>query len=484
MRGALLQAAGLVVLAIAGPSAAAQPERANDALCLQCLQIRVGPPIVVRGPFADELDAPFTALRLTDGSFRGFSANGSTYAIDGATLQDMGGPRQAVLRAGERGSKSECGRWLTSVAEFGDTLLGFVHQERDCDYDQGRTDKSMAMASSSDQGRSWTDMGTVITGRDMSQRSGITGEGDCTMVNADDGYLYGYCLRNSDWQTIVARAPVGAPTEWRKYYEGAWNEPGLGGNATAIGFVGPAVGYLKEPGLMAAVTTDPWFGGVRLSLSRDKVSFADVAEPLVSIDAADWHRPADTDLIAYPTILNPKTGGNVVDWNFTLAYTYLPPGKGFDSRYLVEQDVSLTLGDEPTTSAAGVALTRWSDPGRQLYVTSTGPLTGDRLAYRQDAIVAYMLTRAPTDGASVKIVECSGSQGGHLDQMLAEDGSCATQGYVRERTAGWLYMAAAPGTVPVYRCSDTAGQTHFASHAADCEGLGLNDVLLGYGLAP
>jgi hypothetical protein len=472
-----------VALALPGLPAVAQPAQPDPAPCVQCLRIRVGPPIVVRGPLPDELDAPFTALKLPDGSFRGFSANGTTYAIDGATLHDMGGSRQAVLTAGQPGSSSDCGRWLTSIMPSGGRLLGFVHQEQDCDYDQGRTHKSMAIASSSDAGLTWTDLGTVITGRDKPQPAGISGEGDCTMADGRDGYLYGYCLRNSDWQTIAARAPIGDPTDWRKYYEGAWNEPGLGGNATAIGFVGPGVGYLQEPGWMAAVTTDPWFGGVRLSLSTDKASFVDVGEPLVTIDAADWHRPADTDLIAYPTILNPETGGNAVGWQFLLSYVYVPPGKGFDSRYLVQQDVSLTLEDQPPAVAVAVALTRWSDPTAHSYVTSTGPLTGDRLGYHQDRTVAYILTRAPAGIPSTKLAECSAERQGRLDQILAEDGSCASEGYARERTAGWLYVAAQAGTVPVYRCADASNRSHFASSAADCEGLGINERLLGYGLA-
>lgn len=478
MNAALLPAAGLVALAAAGTSFAASPHAAP--LCVACIAVRVGPPVVVRGPFPDELDAPFAALKLADGSFRGFSANGTTYAIDGATVRDMGGPRRAVLTAGEKGSAAECGRWLTSMARSGDRILGLVHQERDCDYDQGRTDKSMAIASSADEGLTWTDLGTIITGRDASQHTGITGEGDCTMADPHDGYLYAYCLRNSDGQTIAARAPASDPSVWHKYYEGGWTEPGLGGNATAVGFVGPGVGYLGEQHGLAAVTVDPWFGGVRLSLSTDMVSFVDLEAPLLDIDGSDWHRPADTALVAYASIVNPQTGGNEVDRHFLLSYIYVPAGQGFGSRYLVQQDVTLSVEDKPVATPTGVALTRWSDPTGHIYVTSTGPLTGDRLAYHQDKIVAYMLTRAPTGVPSAKFAECSSGQG---DQMLAEDGSCGTDGAVRERTAGWLYMAAQPGTVPVYRCSDATAQSHFASSAADCEGLGINEALLGYGLA-
>jgi hypothetical protein len=485
MKGASFRVAGSIGLALLGAFAAADPAGASSELCVECLRVRVGPPVVVRGPYPDELDAPFTALKLTDGTFRGFSANGSTYAIEGSTLWDMGGQRREVLQAGEPGSVNECGRWLTSLTRSGDKVLGFVHQESICDYGpQGQTDKTMAIATSADDGLTWTELGTVITGRDSPQPGTTSGEGDCTMVDGLDGYLYAYCLRNSDWQTIVARAKTSEPTAWRKYYEGAWSEPGLDGKATAIGFVGTGAGYLQGPGLVAAVATDPWFGGLRLSLSQDKVSFVDLDEPLLTIDGSEWNRPADTDLIAYSTILNPDNGGNAVDQRFLLSYIYVPPGKGFESRYLVHHDVSLTVEDKPLAVQAGMALTRWSDPEREIYVTSTGPLTGDRLAYRRDTIVAYMLTRAPDGIASTKFAECSSDWPGHLDQMLAEDGSCEPGRYARERTAGWLYAAEQPGAVPVYRCVDEEAQTHFASSAPDCEGLGTMEFLLGYGLAP
>jgi len=481
MKAALLSAAGFIALAVLGMAGSAQAE---SDICVDCLRVRVGSPVVIRGPFPDELDATFTALKLADGSFRGFSANGATYAIDGPTIWDMGGERRAVLRGGEPGSISDCGRWLTSTTRSGDEVIGLVHQERDCDYEVGRTGKSMAIATSPDDGLSWSEPQTVITGTDTLQPDRITGEGDCSMVDGMDGYLYAYCLRNSDWQTIVARAPQSDSTNWHKYYEGGWTEPGLGGKATAIGFLGPGAGYLLNDGWVAAVATDPWFGGVRLSLSADKISFVDLDEPLLTIDGSNWDRPAETDLIAYGTILNPDNGSNAVDQDFLLSYIYVPPGKGFESRYLVFHEVSVTVQDSPLPVQAGMALTRWSDPGQQIYVTSTGPLTGDRQAYRRDTTVAYMLTRAPEGIASVKFAECSSNWAGHLDQMLAADGSCGAGGYDRERTAGWLFADEQPDAVPVYRCVNEQARTHFASSAPDCEGLGNMEFLLGYGLAP
>src|SRR5690554_7600259 len=132
MRYAPLHAASFAVMAFFGAVDAAEPELANSEICVECLQIRLGPPVVVRGPFPDELDATFTALKLANGSFRGFSVNGATYAIQGASLWDMAGARQAVLQPGEPGSINECGRWLTSIMRSGDEALGLVHQEGAC----------------------------------------------------------------------------------------------------------------------------------------------------------------------------------------------------------------------------------------------------------------------------------------------------------------------------------------------------------------
>lgn len=474
---ALPGAAGLAGLAILGMAGTTDAKE----ICIECLSVRVGPPVVIRGPFPDELDATFSALKLPDGTFRGFSANGTTYAIDGPALSELDGPREAVLEAGEPGSLSDCGLWLTSVTRAGDTVIGLVHQERACDYDLGQTAKSMAIATSDDNGLTWTLLGTIITGQDSPQAATMTGEGDCSLVDGRDGYFYAYCLRFSDWQTIAARAPAGALMDWRKYFEGGWDEPGLTGAATAIGFLGPGAAYLESQGWIAAVATDPWFNGVRLSLSADKVSFVDFDEPLVPIDGADWNRPADTGLVAYVNLLNPDDGSNAIDDRFLLSYVYVPPGKGFDSRYLVQHEVSLSVGEEPQTVQAGLALTRWLDPEDGGYVTSTGPLTGDRLGYTRDAVVAYVMTRAPDGIDSVKLEECSS---GRNDQVLAVSGTCGAEGYTPERTAGWLYAAEQQHAVPVYRCAAKETRSHFASSAPDCEGRGVAEVLLGYGLAP
>lgn len=448
-------------------------------LCIACLRIRVGRPLTVRGPFPDELDNPFVVLRLKAGSFRGFSANAVSYAVDGPSVWSMGGTRIPVMRPGPTGSVDECGRWITGVARAGSEAFALVHEERACDYDSGQTDKSVALAVSQDEGLTWLNQGQIIAGRDRPKAGTITGEGDCSLVDGRDGYLYAYCLRNSDWQTIVARAPLSGfgPGAWRKFHAGTWDADGLGGHASPIGFFGTTAGYLKSIDRVATVANDRQFGGLRLALSSDKAHFTDVGEPIVPVDDVEWQRPAASDLIAYVSLLNPNDGTNGLDDDFLLSYVYVPPGKTFASRYLVFQGVHVSLDSAPPKVQAAIALTRWKNADET--VTSSGPVIGD--GYRPDAFLGYLLTRQPDGAAAVKLEECVGGAPDHPDHLLTIDGRCTANGYVRQRTAGWAYQGAVADAVPIYRCREVAGG-HFASNAPDCEGRGVMELRLGYAL--
>ena len=120
-------------------------------------------PVVVRGPSRYEPDAPVSIIELPDGTFRAFAANAKTVAIDGATPFALSGRSKVVLEPGPAGSPSECGRWLTSVLQGRGALYGLIHNEQHCDYRQGETYKSMAIARSEDFGVTWNVLGQIIT---------------------------------------------------------------------------------------------------------------------------------------------------------------------------------------------------------------------------------------------------------------------------------------------------------------------------------
>ncbi len=469
----VIAAAAVATAAVAGMGRAAEPA----PLCLDCITVRVGPPMVVRGPFPDELDNHFTALRLPDGTFRGFTANGATYAVDGPDVRAMGGVRRTVMEPVP--GSDECGRWLNGVAEAGGRLYGFVHIESGCDYEKGETHKSMAVAVSNDDGLTWTDLGPMLAGADGAKPRTITGEGDCTVTPGGDGFLYAYCLRNRDWKTIVARAPADDPRpgNWRKYLDGQFSSDALGGDATAIGFLGTGSGYLRDLGRIATVTVDPWFRGLRLSLSADGVTFTDFAVPLLPVDAADWQRPAPTGLMAYATLIDPDDATAVLGSRFLLAYIYVPPGKDFADRYLVFQEVRLAVGAGPAAVPAAVALARWRSG--TAFATGTTPVVDP--AFRLDRTLGSLLTAAGEAEGTVALSECVAADAGRPGSFLAPAGRCGA-GARAVATAGWAFAGERPGTRALYAC--VAGETRFASDAADCEGLGTPEFRLGYVLDP
>src|SRR5580692_10943718 len=76
---------------------------ANDKI-----RVRVGTPLVARGPAGDIADNWFTEIQLPDKRFRGFTAAGVTWAVDGKEPYDMSAPAPAVLKPGPPGSPSSC----------------------------------------------------------------------------------------------------------------------------------------------------------------------------------------------------------------------------------------------------------------------------------------------------------------------------------------------------------------------------------------
>jgi hypothetical protein len=202
------------------------------------LRVRVGTPLVARGPAGNIADNVFSAIRLPNGKFRGFTAAGVTWAIDGGGHPyDVGGPGVTGLKPGPPGSPSACGQWLNHVELEGKTLLGWVHEETACDYHKDQTHASMSFATSADYGLTWSFKGQIIAGTDPPEAGKETGDSCVAVVRGEDGYFYASCVHDGGhaWQggySFVARAPIAnpGPGQWKRYYNGAWSEPGVGGS--------------------------------------------------------------------------------------------------------------------------------------------------------------------------------------------------------------------------------------------------------------
>jgi hypothetical protein len=246
-------------------------------------------PIVVQGPGPGIPDSLFTEIELPNGHFRGFSASATTYAIDGTTPWEMGGTPVLVIEKGPRGQYGESGEWLNHVERSGHSLLGWARDETGDRSGMGL--KSMSLFVSEDDGLSWRRVGQIITGTDPAIQGKITGVGDCDAVDGKDGYYYLYCWRNNPGGVILARAPVAHPEpgNWKKFFNGSWSEPGLGGDATKLEVGGQTVARWLTTGETMIFGKVP--GGYGLYFSQDHMNFATLLEPVLPGDNGSWRRP-------------------------------------------------------------------------------------------------------------------------------------------------------------------------------------------------
>lgn len=465
----LVSVGAIVSVFLSAPAAAQE-------LCAECLSIRIGPPTIVRGPSGQESDAPFVAIKLREGGYRGFTSNHRTYAIDGATPVDMGGAKRVVMQPGRKGTLSDCGNWLTGALPLDGKLVGLVHGESDCDYDKGRTHKAMAIATSADEGLNWNFLGAIITHTDAATPGKMTGEGDCTLADGGDGFLYVYCLRPSDWKITAARAPRTniAPGQWMKWDGSGWRIPALERAAAPLpGFPGHSAAFFTPRKTMLLLAVNK---SLKLSLSANKVNFTQAPAPLIIYDTDEWNRPAPDALYAYPSLVG-EHGTNSIGERGWLTYAYVPPGEDFTQRYLIVHDIALTPHATPQTPQVRAALSRYKAADGRLWTTIAPAIEKGPRTFTHEATLGELMTAPPRE-PSETIEECIRESADVPDYLLTSGGCDA--GYRRQRTAGFVYRDAQPGTAALYRCAAPRGRFHFASTAENCDGLGANEKRLGF----
>jgi len=451
------------------------------------MRIRVGVPLVARGPAPNIADSSFTAIQLLNGKFRGFTSAGTSWAVDGSHPYDMGGPGVAVLKAGPAGTPDSCGQWIVHVEQEGSTLFGWVHNETACNYAKyGQTHASMTLGRSTDEGLTWKIEGPIITGTDPPADGKMTGDSCGNVIRGQDGFDYAYCAHNGahSWDggyTFAARAPSAdpGPGKWKKYFNGSWSEPGVGGKSSPID--GGGVAWWKTTGETVGVN---WVkGGVGLVTSADRLHFKSIlSEPLMLIEPGDWGRKNGLELVAYQDLIDAKTGLNQLDDHWLLAYMYLNPGENFGKRYLIFRPVDISWSRAADEPEVGEMLTHWYSAAQHDHWATTAPVPGNYSSYRLVAQLGYVMTAPDPSKPTVELEECISKWPGHPDRILIQKGVCETQDYQRLRSAGFIYSSAQPNTQPLYRCYSEAEHSHFAANGEDCNDMGKREALLGYDL--
>jgi len=146
--------------------------------------------------------------------------------------------------------------WMMNLYEIDpDEWLAVLHYE---DQDEGSTeDFRMGIAYSNDSAKSFTHLGFML---ETDIPDSIIKSGVCvskiniagTGMRWDDDYLYVYfsdmnepdrsdrhiAVARAGREEVIENARKGLNSSWYKYYEGEWNEPGLGGHSTSLGSLG------------------------------------------------------------------------------------------------------------------------------------------------------------------------------------------------------------------------------------------------------
>jgi hypothetical protein len=351
--------------------------------------------------------------------------------------------------------------------------------------DQLRSRASMTLATSTDYGLTWKIAGPIITGTDPPADGKETGDSCTNVVRGQDGCDYAYCLHNGGTRgTVVAfaaRAPSNnpGPGQWKKYFNGLWSQPGVGGQSSKIDGSGSA--WWNTAGETLGVN---WIkGGLGLIASQDHLHFVPVLpQPLMLAEPGDWSRKNGLELISYPDLIDVATGLNQLGDHWLLAYMYLNPGESLGKRYLVFRPVDISWTRAPGEPLVGEMLTYWYDASQHDHWTTTAPVPGNYSAYRLVAQLGYMMTAPDPSRPAAELEECISKWPGHPDRILIQKGVCETHDYQRLRSAGFVYSTAQPDTQPLYHCYSEDEHSHFASNSENCNDMGKREALLGYDL--
>ncbi|MGI5268091.1 hypothetical protein ACQEUU_02945 [Nonomuraea sp. CA-218870] len=276
----------------------------------------------------------------------------------------------------------------------------------------------------------------------------------------------------------VARAPVsavvtaaqkGTVVPWRKYHEGKWNSPALGGPSTDLQpgrsmAWAPHVVRMAHGGVAMVAAVSP--REVVLSTSPNGISNWSPRVPLFR----------DPDRYnAYVTVVGTGTDPSVIGNTFYVYNTqFLSSEPNWSNVQLVRHKVTCTAG-MPASSAA---LVRHSDTGGRHRVTTSPVDTAG--TYPQFGGI-WGLYRSQQPGTH-PLYEC---RRGSRDYFVSKDSDCEGKSNALLHTLGWVHTARpAADSTPLYRCGQPSSLDSYVSILADCESAdSKQEGLLGYALA-
>ncbi|QQS61545.1 MAG: hypothetical protein IPN70_01275 [Candidatus Moraniibacteriota bacterium] len=178
--------------------------------------------------------------------------------------------------------------WLVGVYSVGGSeYIGIVHEELVGHSSPGSGKTRIGLAWSNDSGNTWKYLGRII-----SQLEDPIGNIQGAPYMIKDGYMYVYFHdEKSGAGVAVARANLGnvissaraghvGTNLWKKYFQGIWSEPGMGGRSDSLGIQGISHSQI----VWSNLTKRYYFATSRMSWNQQN-TFVKLYE---SVDGVNW----------------------------------------------------------------------------------------------------------------------------------------------------------------------------------------------------
>jgi hypothetical protein len=261
-----------------------------------------------------------------------------SYRSSGPSLFEMF-DCEKVLSPGPQGGFDSGGAWLYTVLRGKEgRMLGFYHAE-DKKFPLNPESnfiayKSIARCVSEDSGLTWKKREQILTSHEPKpRRAAWSGLGDhCIVWNSQASRLMCFFQEKGQLCVAMSRDSQGNVGSWRKWYQGSFSEPGLGGRVTPI----PA--FARHPGGNPSVLWNTflqrwliawhgWGGDLWISSSTNLM---DWSPPKILLK-----KPPGKAKAWYPTLVgtSDKVGGE----RLRLLYAEFSDGEKYERRFLVRQ---------------------------------------------------------------------------------------------------------------------------------------------------
>jgi len=282
-------------------------------------------------------DGHSTVMRMGDALLM-FWPGHESYRTTGASIFEMRDCTK-VLPIGGPDDFDNGGSWLYSVFRREDRrMLGFYHAEDHkfpLDPDsKWIAYKSIARCTSEDLGLTWSNRAQILTAHQPKpQKADWSGLGDhCTVWDEKKRRFVCFFQEGAILCMAMSEDPDGKPGSWKKWFEGGFTEPGLGGRATPI----PALAKHRggNPSVQWNTFLNTWIivwhrweGDIWISTSDDLVAWA---PPKLLLS-----KPSETSRVWYPTLLGEtdQVGGESVK----LLYAEFPDSKAARRHFLARE---------------------------------------------------------------------------------------------------------------------------------------------------